>query len=67
VETTPDGYRVACEPGMPMDKVNLPTRPFDELSMFFGGVSAAEWSPTRGFEVASDPRRKGGTAIVNAR
>jgi len=67
VETTPDGYRVACEPGMPMDKVNLPTRPFDDLSMFFGGVSAAEWSPTRGFEVASDPRRKGGTAIVNAR
>jgi gamma-glutamyltranspeptidase/glutathione hydrolase len=64
VETTPEGYRVACEPGMPMDKVTLPTRHFDNISMFFGGVSAAEWSPVRGFEVASDPRRKGGTAIV---
>jgi gamma-glutamyltranspeptidase/glutathione hydrolase len=66
VETTPDGYRVACEPGMPMDKVTLPTRHFDSLSMFFGGVSAAEWSPARGFEVASDPRRKGGTVIVES-
>jgi hypothetical protein len=49
---------------MSMDKVTLPTRHFDNISMFFGGVSATEWSPVRGFEVASDPRRKGGTAIV---
>jgi gamma-glutamyltranspeptidase/glutathione hydrolase len=63
VETTPDGYRVAFEKGMPMDEVDLPTRPYDNKSMFFGGVSAAEWSPARGFEVAGDPRRQGGTAI----
>jgi gamma-glutamyltranspeptidase/glutathione hydrolase len=64
VESFPEGYRVAHEPGLPMDQVELPQRPFDHLSMFFGGVAAAEWSPSAGFTVAGDPRRSGGTAIV---
>ena len=64
VEQHEDGYRVACEPGLPMETVELPIRMFDDISMFFGGVGVAEWSPGKGFTVAADPRRKGGTAIV---
>jgi gamma-glutamyltranspeptidase/glutathione hydrolase len=48
---------------MPMDAVTLPLRPFDQLSMYFGGVGAALWDPVTGFSVAGDPRRQGGTAI----
>jgi gamma-glutamyltranspeptidase/glutathione hydrolase len=64
VESFSGGCRVAHEPGLPMAEVDLPQRPFDHLSMFFGGVAAAEWSPAAGFTVAGDPRRSGGTAIV---
>lgn len=64
VERGADGYLVAHEPGMPMDDVTLPVRPFDHASMYFGGVGAALWDPTAGFIVASDPRRQGGTAIA---
>ena len=61
VEFTDAGVRVACEPGLPIDDVTIPHRCFDALSMYFGGVSAAAWSPTGGFTVAADPRRTGGT------
>ncbi|MFQ5634384.1 MAG: gamma-glutamyltransferase, partial [Gammaproteobacteria bacterium] len=61
VEFTEEGVRVACEPGLPTDDVTIPQRHFDALSMYFGGVSAAAWSPTAGFTVAADPRRTGGT------
>ena len=61
VEFTDDGERVACEPGLPVEQVTIPHRLFDSLSMYFGGVSAAAWSPTAGFTVAADPRRTGGT------
>jgi gamma-glutamyltranspeptidase/glutathione hydrolase len=64
VESGDKGYRVAYERGLPMEDVELPGRMFDELSMYFGGVGAAEWDPARGFTVAADPRRTGGTAIV---
>ncbi len=61
VEFTDAGVRAACEPGLPMIDWPLPHREFDTLSMYFGGVSAAAWSPTDGFTVAADPRRTGGT------
>lgn len=61
VEFADEGVRVACEPGLPIDDVEIPHRCFDALSMYFGGVSAAAWSPTTGFTVAADPRRTGGT------
>jgi gamma-glutamyltranspeptidase/glutathione hydrolase len=64
VEIGPEGYRVAYEAGLPMEDVQLPLRRFDELSMFFGGASAAEWNRERGFTVAGDPRRQAGTAIA---
>lgn len=64
VERVGEDYRAAIEPGLPTEQVGLPLRPFDARSMFFGGVAAASWSPESGFNVAGDPRRQGGTAIV---
>lgn len=51
----------ANEPGLPVDNLSMPSRAFDTLSMYFGGVGAASWSPEAGFAVAADPRRTGGT------
>lgn len=51
----------ACEPGLPVEALTMPCRSFDALSMYFGGVGAASWSPESGFAVAADPRRTGGT------
>jgi gamma-glutamyltranspeptidase/glutathione hydrolase len=57
-----DGRPIAaCEPGLPVDGVKIPNRHFNTLSMYFGGVGAASWSPDSGFAVAADPRRTGGT------
>ena len=67
VEIAPEGYRVACESGLPTEEVELPVRQFEGLSMFFGGAGAAEWDSRRGFTVAGDPRRKAGTAIAGNR
>jgi gamma-glutamyltranspeptidase/glutathione hydrolase len=61
VEFADEGVRVACEPGLPVDAIDIPQRHFDALSMYFGGVSGAAWSPEDGFTVAADPRRTGGT------
>ncbi|RMF98977.1 MAG: gamma-glutamyltransferase [Gammaproteobacteria bacterium] len=61
VEFTDDGWRVAHEPGLAIDELGVPARPFPSPSMFFGGVGAAAWHPARGFSVAADPRRSGGT------
>ena len=61
IELGEDGPVAACEPGLPVDAVDLPCRRFDALSMYFGGVGAASWSPESGFAVAADPRRTGGT------
>ena len=61
VEFPDAGYRVAYEPGLAIDELDVPARPFPALSMYFGGVGAAAWHPARGFTAASDPRRTGGT------
>jgi gamma-glutamyltranspeptidase/glutathione hydrolase len=60
VEFSGDDYRVACEEGLDIDAAQ-PARHFPGRSMFFGGVGAVAWSPVRGFDVAADPRRTGGT------
>lgn len=65
VEDTPGGPRVAAESGLEQPDGPLPWRHFDGLSMYFGGVGAAVWSAESGFEAAADPRRNGGTAIVD--
>jgi len=61
VEFNGDQPTAACEPGLPIDTLTMPSRSFESLSMYFGGVGAAAWSPDSGFAVAADPRRTGGT------
>jgi gamma-glutamyltranspeptidase/glutathione hydrolase len=61
VEWVGDDYRVACEAGLGIERLDLPSRAFAGLSMFFGGVGAALHSPTTGLVAAADPRRSGGT------
>jgi gamma-glutamyltranspeptidase/glutathione hydrolase len=61
VEFSTDDYRVAYESGLPIHELNVPSRRFDQKSMYFGGVGAVAWSPDSGFAVAADSRRSGGT------
>jgi len=61
VEFLEDASRVAFERGCGIDELGIPSRRFDDLSMYFGGVGAAAWSLDKGFSVAADPRRTGGT------
>lgn len=63
VEMQGDDRRVACEPGLPVEQLSLPVRPFDGLSMYFGGVGATRRNPDGSFDLAADPRRGGGTTI----
>ncbi len=58
-----DARRVAYEPGMPVDELDVPQRRFGGLDMFFGGVSAVRYAPPDRFEMAADVRRTGGTAL----
>lgn len=55
--------RVAYEPGLPVDELNVPQRRFDALDMFFGGVGAVTFAAPNRFELAADVRRTGGTAV----
>ncbi len=64
VEGWPEHPRAAYEPGLDVSKVTLPTRAFDEASMFFGGAAAALRHADRTLVAAADPRRTGGTAIA---
>ena len=52
---------VAFEAGLEIDTLaNFNSRQFDQPSMYFGGVQAALWHPTKGLTAAADPRRAGG-------
>ncbi len=66
VEAANDAWRVAAEPGLPLDAIALPVRTFEEKHMYFGGVSAVLHHEDGRFEVAADPRRSGGTALGSA-
>lgn len=55
--------RAAHEPGLPVGEVELPHRPFDSRSMYFGAATAARSRGGAGLEAAADPRREGGTAL----
>ncbi|MGF1539014.1 MAG: gamma-glutamyltransferase [Pleurocapsa sp.] len=57
-----DLQAIAFETGLNLDAVDLVTRQFPQLSMYFGGVQAALWSPTTGLTAAADPRRTGAIA-----
>jgi gamma-glutamyltranspeptidase/glutathione hydrolase len=53
---------IAFETGLNVDALNLTSRQFEGLSMYFGGVQAALSHPTAGLTAAADPRRTGGIA-----
>ncbi len=65
VDTSGEEDRLAAEPGIELPIVDLPVTTYEEINMYFGGVSAASFHVDDGFEVAADPRREGGTCIFN--
>ena len=59
---------VPCLAHEPMDDLPAETpapRAFGPHSMYFGGVAAAAVNSTRQVQAAADPRRAGGTRVVN--
>ena len=61
-EVFDDAPAIALETGLDTNELNLATRQFEGLSMYFGGVQAALYHPTEGLVAAADPRRTGGIA-----
>ena len=56
-------WHIAYERGLPITPVSgFELREFDRRAMYFGGVQAARWSPSEGFNVVADSRRSGDTA-----
>ncbi len=56
-----------AEPGLALPDTDLPVIVSPELNMYFGGISATLVDRETGFQVASDPRREGGTIIYEGR
>jgi len=48
--------------GLP-DDTGFPTRSMPPHSMYFGGVAAALWDPSRGLIASGDPRRAGAVGV----
>ena len=65
VQYDADEIELAHEPGIALPADTPRTRPFAERSMYFGGVSAA-CARAGALEAAADPRRAGGTRVVDA-
>ena len=65
VDTSGEAERLMAEPGLDLPDVDIPAHTTSQLSMYFGGVGAARFSASSGFEVAADPRRAGGTLITD--
>ncbi len=66
VDTTGDADQLRAEPGLDMPDLDLPLQAFDDINMYFGGVSVAMFDCDRGFEVAADSRREGGVFLSDA-
>lgn len=64
VDTSGDEVRLMAEAGLPLPETSLPLRVFDSPNMYFGGIGAAQHDADTGFAVAADPRREGGTLLV---
>ena len=63
VDTSGEEERLMAEQGLDLPQVDLPLRVYPELNMYFGGIGATLVDRKKGFQVSSDPRRKGGTVI----
>jgi gamma-glutamyltranspeptidase/glutathione hydrolase len=60
------GWRVAYEGSLPIDQLDYPSRPFEKLDMYFGGVGAAYWDSRGELVAAADPRRTGATSLAGS-
>lgn len=63
IDTSGEQVRLMSEPGLDLPDVDLPTKVFPDISMYFGGVGAAVFDSDAGLLCAADPRREGGTCI----
>lgn len=66
VDTTGHRERLMAEPGLDLSEVDIPVNVMPDLNMYFGGIGATLVDRKKGFQVASDPRRDGGTRICGA-
>lgn len=64
VDTSGEYDRLMAEPGLPVPDDDLPLTTFPDINMYFGGVGVAGYDDDRGFAVAADPRRAGGTLVA---
>ena len=65
IDTSGDAERLMAEPGLDLPDIDINTHTTSRIGMYFGGVGAAKFSASGGFEVAADPRREGGTLMTN--
>ena len=63
IDTSGEAERLMAESGLDLPDVDLPVTVMPEINMYFGGVGATLVDRKGGFQVASDPRRDGGTII----
>ena len=63
VDTSGDIIKLMAEPGLDLPETDLPVSLFESLVMYFGGVAAAVFDRTSGFDAAADPRREGGVFV----
>jgi gamma-glutamyltranspeptidase len=54
-----------AEAGHDLPDMDIPVKVSPELNMYFGGIGATLVDRKNGFQVASDPRREGGTVICD--
>jgi gamma-glutamyltranspeptidase/glutathione hydrolase len=65
VDTSGEEDRLMAEPGLDLPEVDLPVTISPDINMYFGGIGATLVDRKNGFQVASDPRREGGTLVYN--
>lgn len=63
VDTSGDVVRLMAEPGLDLPDTDLPITLFESIVMYFGGVVAAVYDRSTGFDAAADPRREGGVFV----
>ncbi len=66
IDTSGEVERLMAEPGLDLPELDLPVTVSPDLNMYFGGIGATLVDRENGFQVASDPRREGGTRICVA-
>lgn len=66
VDTSGERERLMAEPGLDLPDIDIPVNVMPDLNMYFGGIGATLVDREKGFQVASDPRRDGGTRICGA-